>query len=92
MYSIHIRLVEVLSIDQNVSQINYNRDVQLFDKDLIDVVLKISWYIEKIEEHDLILEVTIPSIKNRLPFVTFLDPHLMVYTSEVLLYTLLSLT
>lgn len=40
------------------------------DKDLVDVLVKANWSIEKAERHDLIPKVAILDMKHYSPFVT----------------------
>lgn len=68
-------------MDLNIIHIYYNKNIKLFCKDHIDVILKTGWGMRKIKMHDLIFEMIIPNIKDYLSFVTFLDYHMIVYTS-----------
>ncbi len=71
----------ILSIDQEVIQVHYNEDIKLLSENLIDVALKTGGYVRKAEGHYLVLEVAVSGAKDRLPFVTFLNPYLMIGTS-----------
>ncbi len=78
-----MKLFWIFSIDQNVVQIHYNEDIKLFSKNFVDIVLKIGGCIGKVKGYYLVLEVVVSSAKSRLLFVTFLNLHLMIGTSQV---------
>ncbi len=61
----------------------YNEDIKLFSENFINVALKTGGYIGKAKGHYLILEMVVSSAKGRLSFVTFLNPHLMIGTSQI---------
>lgn len=73
-----MELARIFSIDQNIFQIYNNKNIKLFDKDLIDIALKSGRNIKKFEKHDLILKITILSSKNNLLFVVFIDFYLII--------------
>lgn len=47
LYGFHMWLAWVFGEDQDVIQIYHNKDIKLFGKDRIDVILKTSGYIQK---------------------------------------------
>ena len=59
----------------------YNKDIKLFSKDLVDIVLQTGWYVGQPKMHNLILEVTISSAKDRFLFIAFSNSHSMISTS-----------
>ena len=67
-------LAQILGIDE---------DVKLLSQDLIDVTLKARRCIGLSERHLLIFEMAILGAESRLPFVTFLDPDLIIGIGEV---------
>ncbi len=83
MYNIYVWLAGVFSIDQDVIQIYYNKDIKFFNKDLVDVILKTGQYIRKTKGHDLVLKITVSDIKGRLPLIIFSNSHLIISTSEI---------
>ncbi len=85
-------LASVLNIDQNIIQINSNKDIKLLSNNLVDIVLKTGWRIGKARKYNLVFEVVVLGIKNYLPLVTFSNSHLMIGTSQVQLCELLSPT
>ncbi len=90
-YNFHVWLARVLSIDQNIIQIHHNKDIKLFNKDFIDIALKTGWYVGKAKRHNLILEVAISGVKNRLPLIVFLISHLIISICKIQLSKLLGL-
>ncbi len=67
-----------LSVDENVIEIHYYKDVELLGQDLVDVTLKRGRYIGQSERHDLVLEMAVAGPEGRLPFVAFPNPHSMI--------------
>ena len=67
-----------LSIDEDIIKVQYHKNVEFFCQDLVDIALKRGWCIGQSKRYDLVLEVAIASSESRLPFVSFLDPHLIV--------------
>ena len=92
LYSIYVWLAEILNIDQDVIQIYYNKDIKLFNRDFINVVLKTIRCIGKIKEDYQVLKLAISDIKNCLLFITFSDFYPIIDTSKIQLDKLLSLT
>ena len=82
-------LTRIFGIDQNVIQIHHNKDIKLFSKNLINVALKIGWYIEKAKRYDLVLKVAVSGMESHHPLVAFLDSHPMISISEIQLGKLL---
>ncbi len=71
------------SVDEDVIEIHYYKDVELFGQDLVDVTLKRGRCIGQSERYDLVLEMAIAGPEGRLPFVAFPDPHLMVGVGQI---------
>ncbi len=82
----------VLSIDEDVIEVHYYKNVKLFYQDLVDVTLKRSRYVGQSKRHDLIFEMTITGPEGRFLFITFLNPHLIVGISQIELGETSSLT
>lgn len=85
-YSLHcleVGLSCILSIDQDIVQIHYNKDIKRFNKNLIDVALKIGGCIEKPKGHDLVFEINISGTKDYLLFNTFSNPHLVISIGKI---------
>ncbi len=62
----------IFSIDQDIVQVHYNKDIKLFSKDLVDVALKTGKYVKKAKEYYLVLEVAVSDTKGRLLLVTII--------------------
>lgn len=78
VYSLYIGLVKVFSIDQDIFHINDDKNVKLFSKDFIYIILEASQSIRESKRHDLILEVTILGLEGSFPFVAFSNFHSII--------------
>ncbi len=74
----HVLFAFTFSIDEDVIKVHYHKNVKLVYQDLVDIALKYGRYVSQSKKHDLVLKVVIASPEDRLPFVTFPDPHLMI--------------
>ena len=72
-----------LSIDKDVIQVYYHKNVELFCQNLIDINLKYGWYVSQSKRHNLVLKVAIVGLESCLPFVFFSNSHLMVGISQI---------
>ncbi len=75
---LYVLFTFALDVDEDVIEVYYYKNVELFCQDLVDVARKCGRYIGQSKRHDLIFKVTIVSLKGCLTFITFLDLHLMV--------------
>ena len=73
-------LAYLFNINHDIFQIHYNKRVELFSKDFINIALNTGWSVGEFKRHNLILEVAVPVIKSSLSFVAFSDSHPMVGT------------
>ncbi len=71
------------SVDKDVIEIHYHKNVELLGLDLIDGALKRGQCVGQSERHDLILEMAIAGPEGHLPFIAFSDPHLMVGIGQI---------
>ncbi len=71
------------SVDENVIEIHYYKDVELLGQDLDDVTLKRSRCIGQSERHNLVLQMAVAGPEGRLPFLAFPDPHSMVGVGQI---------
>ncbi len=76
-------LALVLNVDEDVIEVHYHENVELFYRDLVDVTLKCGQYVGQSERYDLVLEMAVAGPEGRLLFVIFPDPHLMVGISQI---------
>ena len=73
----------IFNINQDVVHIYYNKNIKLFNQDLIYIALEIGWYIWKPKKHNLLVKMTILGTKNCFLFIAFWNPHWMISTSEI---------
>ncbi len=78
-----MRFAPALSVDEDVIEIHYYEDIELLGQDLVEVTPKRGRCVGQSERHDLVLEMAIAGPEGRLPFVAFLDPHLMVGIGQI---------
>ncbi len=71
------------SVDEDVIEIHYYKNVELLGQDLVHVTLKRGRCVGQSEKHDLVLEIAIAGPEGRLPFVAFPDPHSMVGIGQI---------
>lgn len=57
---------------------NYE-SILVISQDLVNIVLEVSWYIEKVKRHYLILKMTISNMKCCLLLVFFVNSYLIIY-------------
>ncbi len=72
-----------LSINENIIEIHYYKDVELLGQDLVDITLKHGRCISQSKRYDLVLEMAIAGPEDRLPFIAFSDPHSMVDIGQI---------
>ena len=65
----------IINIDEDVDQINHDKDVKRFSKNLINISLESCQCIYQSKKHYLILKVAIPCLKRDLSFVSLADSH-----------------
>ncbi len=71
------------SVDEDVIEIHYYEDVELFGQDLVDIILKRGRCIGQSEKNDLVLEMAVAGPEGRLLFVAFPDSHSMVGIGQI---------
>lgn len=72
-----------ICIDKNIIQIYNDKDIKFFNKNFVDLSLKVCQYIYQSKKYYPILKVAIPNLKNCLQYVFFANSHLVVCTSKV---------
>ena len=85
-------LAFIFGINEDVIQVNNNKDIKFFGQNLIDVALEAGRSVEKTKTHHLIFEVAVSNSEGDLPLIAFSYPHLVVSTGQVQLSELLSPT
>lgn len=86
-----MELTWVLSIDENIIQINDDEDIELLGQEFVDITLKAGSCFKKPKKYYLVLEMAISSLECCLPFIAFFCPHLIVRTCKIELGKLLGL-
>ncbi len=72
-----------LGVNEDIIEVYYHENVELFCQDLIDVALKRGRCVGQSKRHDLIFEVTIAGPKGRLSFIAFSDPYSIVGIDQI---------
>ena len=78
-----MKLSYIFSIDQDIVQVHYNKNIKLFSKNLINIALKTSGCVGKAKEHHLVLEVAVFDAESRLLLVTLSNSHSMIGTNKI---------
>ena len=78
-----MRLALTFSIDEDVIEVHYHKNVEFLCQDLVEIALERDWCISQSKRHDLILEVAIAGPESRFTFISFLNPHLMVEIGQI---------
>ncbi len=73
----------IFGVDEEVIEVYYDENVELLCLDLVDIILKCGQCVGQSKGHHLVLKMAIAGPENRLPFVAFLDPHLMVGIDQI---------
>ncbi len=68
----------VFSVDENVIEVHDNKDVEFLRQDLVDVTLKHCCGVGQVKRNNLVLEMAVTGLADRLSFVAFPDPYLMI--------------
>ena len=87
---LYVLFAFVFSIDEDIIEVYYHKNVELLCQDLIDIVLKRGRYVDQSKRHYLILKLAIVDSENCFPFIAFSDSHLIVSISQVELGEMLS--
>ncbi len=74
---LYVLLAFAFSIDKDVIEVHYHKNVKLLCQDLIDIALERGQCVGQSKRHDLVLEVVIVDSESRLPFIAFLNPYLI---------------
>ena len=77
LYNFHVFFALVLEVHEDVIEIYYHENVELFCQDLVDIALESGRCIGQSKRHDLILEVAIAGLESRFPFIVLPYLYLM---------------
>ncbi len=65
-------------IGGDVIKVHYQENIEVHCQDLIDVLLECGYCISQSKRYHLVLEMAIAGPEDRLLFIAFPDPHLMI--------------
>ena len=57
------------AIDENIIEVNYNKDIKFFCQNFINVVLKYGQYVNQAKRHYLIFEIAVTGPENYFLFI-----------------------
>ena len=80
---IDVSLAWVLGVDEDVIEVNNDKDIKFLGQDLVNVALEAGRGIGQPKRYYLVLKVALASPESRLPFIALLYPYPMVSTREV---------
>ncbi len=80
---LYVLFAFVLGVDEDIIEVYFDKNVELFCQDLVDITLKRGRRVGQSKRHDLIFEITIAGLEGRLPFVAFPDPYSMIGISQI---------
>lgn len=71
--------------------INNNKDIKFFEQNLVDISLKVSWYVRKCKKHYMLLKVPKTRSSDRFLFIAFLDFFFIISICQIQLRKLFGL-
>ena len=78
-----MRLALVPGIDEDLIEINDDKNIELLGYDLIDIILETSQCVGEPKRHYQVLKVVVSSPERCLLFIALFYPHLMVSTCRI---------
>lgn len=81
-----------INVHQDVIWVNNKKDNELFRSDFVDISLQTCYSIQETKQHQFILKITITGAKNCFLLIFFVNSYSIVYTCQVKLDKLHSLT
>ena len=76
-------LAWVLFIDEDIIEINNDKNIKFLGQDLVNIALEASWCVRQPKKHYLILEMAVSSPKSRFLFIALFYPYSMVSACEI---------
>ena len=73
----------VLGIDENVIEVNNDKNIEFFGQDLVNISLEAGWCVKQPKRHDLVLEMAVSSPKSCFPFIALFYPYSIIITCEI---------
>ena len=83
MYRLDMVFSFIFSVGDDIIQVHNDKDIKLFRKNLIDIVLECSQSISLSKRHHLILKITVFGPDSRYLFIFFANSHSVISNSEV---------
>ena len=83
IYCLDITFSFVLSIDEDIIQIHNDKDIKLFCKDFIDIVLECCQNIGQSKRYYLILEVIVSGPESSFLLILFTNSYMVIGTDEI---------
>ena len=80
---INITLALVLGIDEDVIEVNNDKDIKFLGQDFVNLALKADRCVWQLKKYYLVLEVAVSSLESYFPFIALFSPHLMVSTHKI---------
>ena len=80
---IDIGLVWVIGINEDIIEINNDKNIKFLGQNLIDITLEGGRCIKKPKKYYLVLEVAVSSLGSCFPFIVFFNPYLMISTYKI---------
>lgn len=71
-------LDRIFSINKDIIEIDYNKDIQLLNKNLVEKLFETNWTIQQLKKHYLVIEIPIAGFKGYVLLVSFSNPHQLV--------------
>ena len=81
--SIDVSLAWVFGLDEDVIEINNDKNIKFLGQDLVNKALEAGQCVEQPKKHYLVLEMAVSSPVSHLLFIAFFHPHLMINKYEV---------
>ena len=76
-------LALVFGVDEDVIEINNDKDIEFLGHDLINIALEAGRCVRQPKRHYFVLEIAVSSLESRFPFIALFYPHPMISTCEV---------
>ena len=80
---VNMSLAWVFGIDEDVIEVNNDKDIEFLGQDLVNVALETGRGVGQPKRHYLVLEVAVSSLESRLLFIALFYPYSIVSTCEV---------
>ena len=82
MHCLDVAFALILGVDENIIQINNDKDIEFFCEDLIDVALECCRSIGQSKKYYLILKVVVSGPESSFPLISFVNSHPVIGTMK----------